>query len=226
MKFTFYGQSCFLLETSTAKLLFDPFITFNPLAKDVVDITKIEADYILVSHGHADHVADLVALAKQTQATVVAMPEITDWVTKQGIEKVHGMNYGKFEFDFGTVRMVAATHSSGLPDGSYGGNPAGFVLELDGKQIYFAGDTSLTVEMKILADLYKLDYAILPIGGNYTMDTDDALLATDYFNCNQVIGVHYNTFPVIAIDTDKALDKFEKAGKTLLLPAIGETISL
>ena len=225
MKFTYYGQSCFSIETSSTKLLFDPFISQNPLGKDI-DISKIEADYILVSHGHGDHVADLVALAKQTSATVIAMPEICDWLAKQGVEKVHGMNFGKFKFDFGTVRMVWATHSSGLPDGSYGGNPAGFVLELDDKQIYFAGDTGLTVEMKLLADLYKLDYAILPIGGNYTMDVEDAILASKYINCNKVIGVHYNTFPVIAIEEEDAITKFNAASAELILPKIGESISL
>jgi L-ascorbate metabolism protein UlaG (beta-lactamase superfamily) len=225
MKYTYYGQSSFLLETSSKKLLFDPFITHNPLAKNI-DVKAIEADYILVSHGHGDHVADLVEIAKQTNATVIAMPEIIDWVQKQGVENVHPMNFGKYTFDWGTVRMVVATHSSGLPDGSYGGNPAGFVIEADGKQIYFAGDTGLTVEMKILADLYKLNYAILPIGGNYTMDVDDALIATKYFECDNVIGVHYNTFPLIAIDTKVALDKFVRERKNLILPAIGETKEL
>ncbi len=225
MKYTYYGQSCFLLETATKKFLFDPFISQNPLASDI-DITKIEADYILVSHGHGDHVADLVTLAKQTKATVIAIPEIIGWLSKQGVENVHPMNFGRYKFDFGTVRMVWATHTSGLPDGSYGGNPAGFVLELDGKQIYFAGDTGLTIEMKLLAELYQLDYAILPIGGNYTMDVDDAVIAANYINCDQIIGVHYNTFPVIAINMLGAIDSFRRAQKTLLLPKIGETITL
>ncbi len=225
MNYTYYGQSSFLLETETKKFLFDPFISQNPLAK-AVDITKIEADYILVSHGHGDHVGDLIGLAKQTKATIIAIPEVIGWVMKQGVENVHPMNFGKYKFDFGTVRMVWATHSSGLPDGSYGGNPAGFVLELDGKQIYFAGDTGLTLEMKLLADLYKLDYAILPIGGNYTMDIDDAVIAASYINCNKIIGVHYDTFPVIEIDSKVAIESFKRAQKTLLLPEIGETISL
>lgn len=225
MKYTYYGQSCFLLETDNKKFLFDPFISQNPLAKDI-DITKIEADYILVSHGHGDHVGDLIALAKQTKAQVIAIPEVIGWVMKQGVENVHPMNFGKYTFDFGTVRMVWATHSAGLPDGSYGGNPAGFVLELDGKQIYFAGDTGLTLEMKLLADLYRLDYAILPIGGNYTMDVDDAVIAANYINCKQIIGVHYDTFPVIEIDSQVAVESFKRAQKQLLLPAIGETITL
>ncbi|RZK71053.1 MAG: hydrolase, partial [Pedobacter sp.] len=124
------------------------------------------------------------------------------------------------------VRMVWATHSSSMPDGSYGGNPAGFVIEIDGKAIYFAGDTSLTMEMKLLADLYNLDYAILPIGGHFTMDVDDALIATKYVDCDQVIGVHYDTMPQIKIDKEEALAKFKRENKTLLLPAIGETIEL
>ena len=225
MKYTYYGQSSFLLETESKKFLFDPFISQNPLAKEI-DLAKIEADYILVSHGHGDHVGDLISLAKQTKATVIAIPEVIGWVMKQGVENVHPMNFGKYTFDFGTVRMVWATHSAGLPDGSYGGNPAGFVLELENKQIYFAGDTGLTLEMKLLADLYKLDYAILPIGGNYTMDVDDAVIASDYINCNKIIGVHYDTFPVIEIDSKVAVQSFKRAQKQLLLPAIGETIVL
>lgn len=225
MKYTYYGQSSFLLETDSKKFLFDPFISQNPLASEI-DITKIEADYILISHGHGDHVGDLIVLAKQTQAQVIAIPEVIGWVMKQGVENVHPMNFGKYKFDFGTVRMVWATHSAGLPDGSYGGNPAGFVLELDGKQIYFAGDTGLTIEMKLLAELYRLDYAILPIGGNYTMDVDDAVIASNYINCNKIIGVHYDTFPVIKIDSDMAIESFKRAQKQLLLPAIGETITL
>lgn len=225
MNFTYYGQSCFLLEADGKKFLFDPFITPNPLAKDI-DITTIEADYILVSHGHGDHVADLVALGKQTGALVIAMVEVTEWAQKQGLTNLHPMNFGRQKFDFGTLRMVWATHSSSMPDGSYGGNPAGFVLETAGKTIYFAGDTSLNADMKLLADLYTLDYAILPIGGNFTMDVDDAVLASKYVNCDKVIGVHYDTMPVITIDKDEALAKFKRENLTLLLPAIGETIAL
>jgi len=225
MKYTYYGQSCFLLETSSAKLLFDPFISGNPLAKHI-KVEEIAADYILVSHGHGDHVADLVDIAKRTNAKVICMPEIAGWLQKQGVTNIHDMNIGKFKFDFGTVRMVSATHSSSLPDGSYGGNPAGFVLDADGMQVYFAGDTGLTLDMKLLAELYQLEYAILPIGGNYTMDPDDAVIAAAYVNCDKVIGVHYDSFPVISIDKNFAVESFKRAQKTLLLPAIGETVAL
>jgi L-ascorbate metabolism protein UlaG (beta-lactamase superfamily) len=226
MKYTYYGQSCFLLEADGKKFLFDPFITHNPLAKDV-DITTIEADYILVSHGHGDHVADLEVLGKQTGAVIIAMPEVAAWGEKQGLTNFHQMNYGSATFDFGKLRMVWATHSSSMPDGSYGGNPAGFVLETDGKTIYFAGDTSLNMDMKLLPELYpKIDYAIMPIGGNYTMDPDDALIAAKFVGADRIIGVHYNTFPAIEIDTELAVSKFARENKTLLLPAIGETITL
>jgi L-ascorbate metabolism protein UlaG (beta-lactamase superfamily) len=225
MNYTYYGQSCFLLEADGKKYLFDPFITPNPLAA-AIDTKAIQADYILVSHGHGDHVADLALLAKQTGALVIATPEVAEWAGKQGVTNIHAMNFGVAKFDFGKLRMVWATHSSAMPDGSNGGNPAGFVLETGGKTVYFAGDTSLNADMKLLADLYKLDYAILPIGGNYTMDVDDALIATKYIGCDHVIGVHYNTFPVIEIDTEEAVAKFERENKKLYLPAIGETITL
>nr|WP_068889844.1 metal-dependent hydrolase [Pedobacter panaciterrae] len=225
MKYTYYGQSCFQIEADGKKFLFDPFITHNPLAKHI-DIKSIEADYILVSHGHGDHIADLVEIANQTNALVIAIAEVAEWAGKQGIKNVHGMNFGSQKFDFGKLRMVWATHSAALPDGTCGGNPAGYVLELENKTVYFAGDTALTMEMKLLAELYNLDYAILPIGGNYTMDVDDAIIATRYIDCNTVIGVHYNTFPVIEIDTEEALAKFKRENKVLLLPAIGETIAL
>ena len=225
MKYTYYGQSCFSIEADGKKFLFDPFISHNPLAKDI-DISKIEADYILVSHGHGDHIADLVQIAKQTKAQVIAMVEVASWIKKQGVENVTDINFGKSKFDFGTLRTVWAVHSSSNPDESYGGNPAGFVLELEGKSIYFAGDTALSLEMKLLADLYKLDYAVLPIGGHYTMDVDDALIATKYLECDTVIGVHYNTFPPIQIDPEEAVAKFKRENKILLLPNIGETIEL
>ncbi|RZL16901.1 MAG: metal-dependent hydrolase, partial [Pedobacter sp.] len=218
-------QSCFLLEADGKKFLFDPFISGNPLATEI-DINKIKADHILVSHGHQDHIEDLMTIANNTGAKVYAMVEVADWIEKQGVKNVTELNFGVQQCDFGKLRTVWAAHSSSNPDGSYGGNPAGFVLELEGKSIYFAGDTALTLEMKLLADLYQLDYAILPIGGHYTMDVDDALIATKYFECNNVIGVHYDTFTPIKIDKKDAVAKFERENKTLILPSIGETIEL
>jgi L-ascorbate metabolism protein UlaG (beta-lactamase superfamily) len=224
MKTTYYGQSTIIIETGGKRLLFDPFITPNPAAKDI-DIHSLKPDYILVSHGHGDHVADLVAIQKSSGAKVICIAEIANWLGKQGIE-AHGMNIGGgFNFEFGRVKMVNAVHSSTMPDGASGGNPAGFVLTAEGKKIYYAGDTALTYDMKLLAD-ENLDWAFLPIGDNYTMGVDDAIKSTDFFNCKNIIGVHYDTFPVIEINKDEAVAKFIKAGINIKLPAIGETIEL
>jgi L-ascorbate metabolism protein UlaG (beta-lactamase superfamily) len=225
MKATYYGQSCLELEINGTKLLFDPFITHNQLAKHI-DVNSLKPDYILVSHGHGDHVADLLTVQKNSGAKVICIAEIAGWLNKQGIDNVHGMNIGgAFNFPFGRVKMVNAVHSSTLPDGSPGGNPAGFVIYADGKKIYFAGDTALTYDMKLLAD-ENLDWAILPIGDNYTMGIDDAVKSTGFFNCKNVIGVHYDSFPVIEIDKNEAMEKFIKAGLVLKLPAVGESVSL
>jgi L-ascorbate metabolism protein UlaG (beta-lactamase superfamily) len=157
---------------------------------------------------------------------VICIAEIAGWLGSKGIDNAHGMNIGGgFDFDFGRVKMVNAVHSSTLPDGSAGGNPAGFLLHIEGKKIYYAGDTALTYDMKLLADEH-LDWAILPIGDNYTMGVDDAIKACDFVNCKNVIGMHFDTFPVIKIDKDAAKKKFEAAGLTLKLMEIGESQNL
>ena len=225
MKFTYYGQSTIELVTKGKTLLFDPFITPNELAKNI-DINNLKPDYILVSHGHGDHVADLVTIAKSSGAKVICIAEIAGWLGKQGITNVHGMNIGGgFNFDFGRVKMVNAVHSGALPDGSNGGNPAGFLIYSGGKVIYFAGDTALTYDMKLLAD-ESLNWAILPIGDNYTMGADDAIKAAGFINCKNIIGVHYDSFPVIKVDKEEVADKFNKAGLNLKLPAIGDSLEL
>jgi L-ascorbate metabolism protein UlaG (beta-lactamase superfamily) len=225
MKLTYYGQSTIEIVTDGKTLLFDPFITPNELAKHI-DVNSLKPDYILVSHGHGDHVADLITVQKNSGAKVICIAEIAGWLGKQGISNVHGMNIGGgFNFDFGRVKMVNAVHSSALPDGSNGGNPAGFVIYAEGKKVYFAGDTALTYDMKLLAD-ENLDWALLPIGDNYTMGADDAIKAADFINCKNIIGIHYDSFPVIKIDKEEVADKFANAGLNLKLPAIGEAIEL
>jgi L-ascorbate metabolism protein UlaG (beta-lactamase superfamily) len=226
MKFTFYGHASFAVETGGKTILFDPFISPNPQAKHI-DINSIKADYIFLSHGHGDHVADVVAIAQNTNATCVAAAEIAGWLQKQGLGKVHAMNHGgPIAFDFGTARGVNAVHSSSLPDGSYGGNPMGFVLNTPEGNFYYSGDTALTLDMQLIPLWAKLDFAVLPIGGNFTMDVADAIKAAEFVQCNTIIGVHYNTFPPIAIDTERAKADFAAAGKKLLLPGIGETIEV
>jgi len=226
MKLTYFGHSCFLVESGGHRLLFDPFITPNPLAKDV-DTSKIEADAILLSHGHVDHLADAVALAEQTGATVVCNWEISEWLGRQGLSKIAPMNHGgAMAFPFGRVKMTNAIHSSTLPDGTPGGNPGGFVVELTEGNFYYSGDTALTMDMKLIAEEFSIRFAVLPIGDNFTMGASDAVRAAAFVDTKVVVGVHYNTFPLIEIVKKDALGTFSKAGLALLLPAIGETVDV
>ena len=209
------------------KILFFLFITPNELANKIIDINEISCDYIFISHGHADHIADCVALAQQTGATCVAAYEVTEWLQKQNIDKVHPMNTGgKWNFDFGTVKCVVAQHSSGLPDGTYGGNPMGFLFMTDEGNFYYSGDTALTLDMQLIPRWAKVDFAVLPIGDNFTMDAEDAAIAAEFVQTHQVIGVHYDTFGYIKIDHQKAIDNFTNSKINLILPAIGESIEI
>lgn len=227
MKITYLGHATFLVEMNGKQILFDPFITGNELASNI-DISNIKVDYIFVTHGHQDHVLDVEAVAKNNpNALLVSNFEIVTWFGNKGI-KGHGMNHGgKYEFDFGTAKYVHAIHSSTLPDGSNGGNPGGFVLYGGSKSIYIAGDTALTKDMELIPmTCPKLDIAILPIGDNFTMGYEDASIASDFIDCNEIIGCHYDTFPPIKIDRSKAMAYFEKKGKKLMLPDIGESITV
>lgn len=226
MKFTFYGHACFAIETGGKHLLFDPFVTGNELAKDVIDVDKIEADHILVSHGHSDHVGDLVDIAKRTKAQVIGAFEVIEWAKKKGIEHVHPMNFGTYIFDFGKLKFLPAWHSSAMPGGEYGGNPGGFMIQGQERTFYYSGDTMVMMDMQLIPRYAKLDFAILPIGGNFTMDVDDALMAAEFIQCNKIIGIHFDTFGYIKIDHAKAIEKFKAAGKELILPKIGETLIL
>lgn len=224
MNITYYGHSCFGVEINGKHLLFDPFIKPNKLAENI-DISAIKADYILISHGHEDHIADAEMLAKLTKATVICNWEINVWLGKKGVENIHPMNIGgKVKLDFGNVKCVIAQHSSGLPDGSYGGTPMGFVIESSQGNFYYAGDTALTYDMKLIGDYRQIDFAFLPIGDNFTMGVDNAIIACDFINCNNIIGMHYDTFENIKIDKQEASSKFIRSGKKLTLMEIGETL--
>ncbi len=224
MLITYYGHSCFGVEINGKHLLFDPFISPNELAKGI-NVSTIPADYILISHGHEDHIADAVAIAQRTGAQVICSWEIYVWLGKQGVKNIHPMNTGgKVKLDFGNVKCVKAEHSSSLPDGSYGGNPMGFVIESSTGNFYYAGDTALTYDMKLIGEYRKIDFAFLPIGDNFTMGVDNAIIASDFINCTDIIGMHYDTFGFIKINKEEAKKKFERSGKFLTLMTIGESI--
>jgi len=223
MKVTYYGHSCFLLDINGSKVLFDPFISPNELAKDI-NISDIKPDYILITHGHEDHVADVEVIAKQSDAKLVSSFEIISWFGHKGLNNGHPMNIGgSVKLDFGTVKYVTAIHSSVMPDGAYGGNPGGFVIQTKDKTIYYAGDTALTYDMKLLAEEFDIDLAFLPIGDNFTMGAHDAAKAAGFVNCKEIIGMHYDTFPYIEIDKVEAKIIFKKEHANLSLLAIGET---
>ncbi|NQV52764.1 MAG: metal-dependent hydrolase [Flavobacteriales bacterium] len=226
MNITYFGHACFLLETSKAKILFDPFISPNELAKEI-DVEAIECDYVLLSHGHEDHIADAESILKRTHATLVSNFEIVSWYEGKGIKNTHPMNIGgAWKFDFGWAKYVYASHSSVMPDGTYGGNPGGWMLEVDNKVIYYAGDTGLNTEMRLLGERYAIDWAILPIGDNFTMGPVDATKASDFLNCPDIIGMHFDTFGYIQIDHESVKDLFAKTRKNLTLMEIGATKEL
>jgi L-ascorbate metabolism protein UlaG (beta-lactamase superfamily) len=223
MKVTYYGHSCFAVVVGGKTLLFDPFITGNPLAK-AVDAKTVPADFILISHGHGDHIGDAVEIARRINALVIANFEVANWLTKQGVPRVHPLNHGgSFSFDFGRAKFVNAIHSSALPDGSNGGNPGGFVVETAEGNFYYSGDTALTMDMKLIGEATKLKFAILCVGDNFTMGPDDAVKAANFIRCDEILGVHFDTFPPIQIDHAAAKEKFKSAGKTLHLLKPGES---
>ena len=222
MNITYFGHSCFGIEVNGKHILFDPFISANELAS-AIDVNTVKADYILVSHGHEDHIADLVSIAKRTNAKIICNWEISVWLNKQGISNTHPMNIGgKWKFEFGDVKCVVAVHSSSMPDGSYGGNPMGFIIESDSANFYYAGDTALTYDMKLIGDYRKVDFAFLPIGNNFTMGVDNAIIAAEFIKCTKIIGMHYDTFGYIKIEKELAITKFNNAGNELILFEVGE----
>lgn len=225
MKITYYGHSSFGIEINNIHLVVDPFISGNPKAESI-DVDGIKADYILLTHAHSDHVLDTERIAKRTGAIIISNFEIVTYFGQKDL-KGHGMNHGgSWKFDFGTVKVVNAIHSSSFEDGTYGGNPMGFIIRTTEKTIYIAGDTALTMDMKLIPMFDKLDLALLPIGDNFTMDIQEAIVASDFVECNRILGMHYDTFGFIEIDHNKAKTAFQEKGKELILLKIGETMTL
>lgn len=193
----------------------------------MVDVSTIQPDVMLISHGHGDHVADAAAIAKQSNCSVVAAYEVTEWMSAQGVENCFPMNTGGIiNLGFCSVKMVRAEHSSSFPDGSYAGNAVGFIVQNEDTCFYYAGDTALTLDMQLIPVTFELDFAFLPIGDNFTMGVDDACKAAKLVNVNEVIGMHFDTFPPIEIDHKLAKKTFKENNIHLTLPIINQTIEL
>ena len=222
---TWYGHACFLIDTNGTKLLTDPFLTGNPLAPVKAD--DVHADYVLVSHGHGDHVGDTVQIAQKTGATVIGNFEVTNWLAAHGIEKFHPQHIGgSFSYPWGRAKLTIAVHGSSMPDGTYGGNPAGFLLTMQGKKIYHACDTGLFYDMKLIGE-EGIDLAILPIGDNFTMGPEDAVRAVKLIQPKQVVPIHYDTFDLIRQDPHAFARRVEsetQARVTVMKP--GDTLQL
>jgi L-ascorbate metabolism protein UlaG (beta-lactamase superfamily) len=225
LKLTWLGHAAMLLEVGGKRLLVDPFLTGNPAATAAPG--EVQADFILISHGHGDHVGDAVAIARRTGATIISNFEICTWFEAQGIKKTHGQHIGGgHHYPFGYLKLTLALHGSALPDGSDGGNPVGFLLTADNRKVYLACDTGLFGDMQLIGE-EGLDLAVLPIGDNFTMGPDDALRAARMLRARNVIPVHYNTWDLIAQDAPAWARRVEAetgARVTVLQP--GQTFTL
>ncbi len=225
VELTYHSHACFSVSVGDTELLIDPFLNGNDLAD--VSADEVEADYILVSHGHGDHVGDTIEIAQRTGAMTISNFEIHNWLLAQGVESAHPMHIGGGrDFPFGRVKLTIAHHGSALPDGTYGGNPVGFLLTLEGKKIYHACDTGLFYDMKLIGE-EGLDVAILPIGDNFTMGPDDALRAVKLLGPKVVIPIHYDTFDVIKQDPQSFAARVEtETSSQCLVLNPGETYRL
>lgn len=221
MKIQYFGHSCVQLSFQDKQILIDPFISGNEQAKDI-QIENIQPDYILITHAHQDHILDVETIAKQSNASVIANFEIATYFSKKGIDTFALNHGGSFTGNGFKAKNVNAIHTSSFPDGSYGGQPSGYIIHNEDFAIYNAGDTALTYDMKLIGEEFTIDLAILPIGDCFTMGVKDAIKAAKFVGTKQVIGVHYNTFPPIEINTEEAVKAFREENIDLILLPIGK----
>jgi L-ascorbate metabolism protein UlaG (beta-lactamase superfamily) len=215
-----------MVDIDGVKILFDPFITGNEAAISI-DVSDIKPDFILLSHGHQDHILDAEAIAKQSGAPIIANFEIAKWYEAQGIEKTIPMNHGgTIDCNGVKIKMTNAVHTSSFPDGSYAGQPAGFVVKGKDKAFFYSGDTALHTDMQLIGQSECICFAILCIGDHFTMGIDDAIRAAEFVGTQNVVGMHFDTFPPIKIDHMAAIEKFKQNAVSLKLPEIGETFSV
>ncbi|MCK4631962.1 MAG: metal-dependent hydrolase [candidate division Zixibacteria bacterium] len=217
----FLGHACVTITEGNHKLIIDPFLTDNPVAAAKAD--DIEAGYVLVTHGHGDHIGDAVSIAKRNDATVIGTFELVNLVGKEGV-KTHPLHIGGgHNFDFGRVKATIAHHGGGYgPDASqYTGPPVGFLVTIGGKTIYHAGDTGLFYDMKLIGEMNDIDLAFVPIGDNFTMDPDDAIKAVEFLQPKKVVPIHYNTWDLIAQDAAAFAAKVKNAEVVILKPGEG-----
>ena len=225
MKIKYLGHSCFSIEINKVTILIDPFISGNALASHI-DISNLKADFILLTHAHQDHVLDVEVIAERTKAVIVSNFEIAMYYGAKDL-KIHPLNHGgTFKTEQFSAKYVNAIHTSSFVDGTYGGEPGGFVISSKDKNLYVAGDTAVTMDMKLIPLTTKLDAAIFPIGDTFTMGVEDAIIASDLVECTKVIGCHFNTFPPIEIDVNEAKSKFTAKNKELVILEIGGNINL
>lgn len=224
VKLTYHGHSCVELESGGHRIIIDPFLKGNSHAKAKPSDIKVEA--VLVTHGHGDHVGDAVEIAKKNDCPVVCNFEISNWLGSKGVQ-THPMHIGgSHPFDWGRVKLTPALHGSALPDGTYGGNPAGFLVFMGGKCVYHAGDTGITSDMQLYGRLNPIDIALLPIGDNFTMDVNDAVEAAAMLGTKQAMPIHFDTFPIITANPQEFIRKVEAHGIKGRICMPGETIEV